>query len=143
VTRVVVDASVILAGLLRDGTTRGVLLGDHDLRLYTPAAVTEEVDRHLPQVAERSGVSRESIAVVLDRFWSRFEAVPTEGSARFLPSARRRSARAHALHDEAYVALAEALEAPVWTYDKDFRRVVGLEVLSTKDVLRLAGLSRG
>ncbi|MCI4324691.1 MAG: PIN domain-containing protein [Thermoplasmata archaeon] len=141
-TRVVVDASVILAGLLRDGTTRSVLLGQHDLILYTPAAVTDEIERHLAEMVERSHVSKESVVVVLDQIRAGLEVVPTETFARYLPSARRRVARAHALHDEAYVALADALAAPIWSYDKDFRRVDGVTVLSTKEVLRLAGLSR-
>jgi predicted nucleic acid-binding protein len=142
VSRVVVDASVILAGLLGDGTTRSVLLGQNDLILYTPAAVTDEIERHLAEIVERSHVSRESVVVVLDEIRAGLEVVPAETLARSLPSARRRVARAHALHDEAYVALADALAAPIWTYDKDFRRVEGVTVVSTKEVLRLAGLSR-
>lgn len=141
-TRLVVDASVILAGLLRDGTTRSVLLGQHNVTFYTPAAVTEEVDRHLAEIVERSGVSKEAVVVVLDRIRAGLETVPTEAFARYLPAARRRVARAHALHDEAYVALADALAAPVWSYDKDFRRVDGVTVVSTKGVLRLVGASQ-
>jgi predicted nucleic acid-binding protein len=142
VTRVVVDASVILAGLLRDGTTRSVLLGQHNLTLYTPAAVTDEVERHLPEIVERSGVSKESVVVVLEQIRAGLEVVPTETFARYLPSARRRVARARALHHEAYVAFADALGAPVWSCDKDFRRVDGVTVVSTKEVLRLAGLAQ-
>lgn len=49
-----------------------------------------------------------------------------------------REEAAHAEGDEEYLALAEFLDSPVWTYDKDFRRVRGVKALSPSEVGRLA-----
>ncbi|MDE1821462.1 MAG: hypothetical protein KGJ23_10075 [Euryarchaeota archaeon] len=136
-TRVVVDASVLLASLIADGLTRGLLLNSRELELYAPEVVTSEVQKHLPMVAARTWKSREIVEALLTDILARVEVVPTTVFASALPSARRRTAAAHAHHDEAYVALAEVLSAPIWAYDKDFRRVRGLRVLSISEVGRL------
>jgi PIN domain len=42
--------------------------------------------------------------------------------------------RADAQGDEDHIAMALALQAPVWTLDKDFVRAKGVGVLRTRDV---------
>ena len=137
-TRVVVDASVVLASLMADGSTRGLLLGQHNLEFYAPEAVTTELRRHLDLVSERTGKSIDLVNALIEEVMACLEAVPTPLFLAALPSARRRARLARAYHDEAYVALADALGAPIWTLDKDFRRMSGLKVLTTAEVKRLA-----
>lgn len=45
--------------------------------------------------------------------------------------------RAHAAGDEDYVALCLAIEASIWTLDRDFRRIPELDVLSTRDIVTI------
>lgn len=136
-TRLVIDASVILASLVAEGPTRGPLLGYHDLEFYTPEVVTSEITKHLPMVVQRTGKPREIVESLLNDVLRNVEVVPASAFAMALPSARKRTTVAHAQGDEVYVALADVLSAPVWTYDKDFRRITGVRVLSTGEVQRL------
>jgi predicted nucleic acid-binding protein len=140
--RVVVDASVVLASLISDGPTRGLLLGHHDLECYAPDVVVAELDPHMTRMADRTAKPREIVAALFADIRARLEVVPVTAYAAFLPHARVRAKAARAKGDEAYLALAEALSAPVWTYDKDFRRVAGLKVLSTREVPALAEATR-
>lgn len=48
--------------------------------------------------------------------------------------AQRLCRQADAWGDDEYVALALALDAAIWTYDHDFRRIPSLRVASTTDV---------
>ena len=136
--RVVVDASVVLASLISDGPTGGLLLGHHDLEYYAPDVVVAELDPHMARVAERTAKPREIVAALFADILAHLEVVPVTAYAAFLPHARTRAKAAHAEGDESYLALAEALSASVWTYDKDFRRVAGLKLLSTREVRALA-----
>lgn len=140
-TRVVLDASIVLASLIADGPTRDLVLGHYELEFYTPDVVAEELEPHLKMVAERTSKPREIVASLFSDLLLRVEVVPVTAYAAFLPAARKRAEAAHAKGDEAYLALAEAIQAPGWTYDKDFRRVKGLRVLSTADVRLLADAS--
>jgi predicted nucleic acid-binding protein len=140
--RIVVDASVVLASLIADGSTRGLLLGHHDLEFYAPDVVVAELERHLGMVVERTAKPREIVASLMADILANVEVMPVTAYAAFLPKARKRAKAAHAEGDEAYLALAEALQASVWSYDKDFRRVAGLGVLSFSEVRALARASQ-
>ena len=137
-TRVVVDASVIFAALIADGPTRGLLLGSREIEYYTPDVVAFELERHLPEASRRSKKPVDIVRTLVRDILSNVEVVPLAAYAAFLPVARDRAKTADARGDEAYIALSGALAAPVWTYDKDFRRVTGLRVLATSDIVKLS-----
>lgn len=141
-TRIVLDASVLMASLIADGPTRGILLGYHDLEFYAPEVVSSEIQKHLQTIAKRTGKPKEIVSTFLKDILSNVEVVPTEIFAGNLESARKRTQAAHAENDEAYVALADYLDAPVWTYDKDFQRVSGIRVLVTSDIQGLIEAKR-
>jgi len=132
--RVVVDASVVLAGLFKDGTVRDVLLNAEDLSFSAPLYLREEVEKQLARVASRAGIPRETVESVLEDILGAIDLVPSGVYSASLDLARRLAKRAEAVGDADYIALCLALEAPVWTLDKDFDRVPGLRVLRTKDV---------
>ena len=136
-TRIVVDASVVLSSLIAAGETRALLLGHYALELYTPDVLRVQVGKHLSTLARRTSKPSEVIEALLREVILSVDVVPTSAFAAYLPSARRRAKAGHAVGDEAYIALAELLSAAVWSYDKDFRRVKGLTVLATADVRNL------
>lgn len=139
-TRLVLDASVLMASLIAKGPTRALLLGAHPLELHAPEVISGEVEKHLPRVAQRTSNPLEVVRTLVGDILARVEVAPVTLYASRLPEALRRCKAAHAHHDEAYVALADVLACPIWTYDKDFRRIRGLKVLSTSEVARLADL---
>lgn len=137
-TRIVLDASVFLASLIAEGPTRGILLGHGDLEFYAPEVVVVEIKKHLPMVIKRTGKPRDVVETLLKDILTNVQVIPTEIFVLALPAARERAKRAHADNDEAYVALADVLSAPIWTYDKDFRRIQGVSAVSTSEVEHLA-----
>jgi predicted nucleic acid-binding protein len=137
VTRIVVDASVFVASLISRGPTRAILLGSQNLEFYSPEVVVEELQKQLRMVTSKAGQHEETVQALIGDVLSKVQVVPTLVFADKLPDARERASRADALGDEAYVALADVLAAPVWTYDKDSRRIRDVRVLSTADVRRL------
>jgi predicted nucleic acid-binding protein len=134
VRQVVVDASVILAGLFKNGTVRDTLLNVEGLYLTAPAFLREELEKKLPVVVERTGVPRETLESVLEDLLGAIDLVPSGVYMDRLAEARRLTLRANARGDEDYVALSLALGAPVWTLDKDFHRISGIRTLTTKEI---------
>jgi predicted nucleic acid-binding protein len=131
---VVVDASVLIAGLMADGRARHALL-HAEADLVAPPFALEEVAARADKVARRARVPPEVVEALLQDVRMRLEVVPVAVFAPFRAQARRRVAAAGAEGDEDYVALALALDAPIWTYDKDFRRVRGIRLVTTSEVL--------
>jgi predicted nucleic acid-binding protein len=134
---VVVDASVVVAGLFAEGTVRDVLLTTDAVTLCAPAYLREEVERHLPRVANRARIPVEMVRTIFEDILGCLELIPVGVYASSMSEARRLARLADAIGDEDYIALALALNAKIWTLDRDFRRVAGIRVLSTRQVENL------
>lgn len=132
--RIIVDASVVLAGLFKDGSVRDVLLNLDDAELLAPQYLRSEVERHLPEVVRRSKIPEGTIRAVVEDLLGAIELVPPEIYSTSLEEAERNASRAGARGDEDYIAMALSFKAPVWTLDKDFARAPGLTTLRTKDI---------
>jgi predicted nucleic acid-binding protein len=138
VKRVVVDANVLIACLVKDGRTREVFLRSGEVRFLVPDVIFDEVERHLPEVAAKAGVPEETSRALLRELVQRVELIPRGLWASALPRAKELVHRARAPNDEPYVALALVQDAPVWSFDKALHRVRGIRILSTGDVEQLS-----
>jgi predicted nucleic acid-binding protein len=132
--RIIVDASVLLAGMFKDGTVRDLLLNYDGAEFLAPIYIKSEIERHIPEVVRRSGKSKESVRIVLEDIISVIELVPPEVYSSVMDQARSLARRADASGDEDYFALAIALDAPVWTLDRDFVRAREVRVLRTDQI---------
>lgn len=129
---IIVDTSVVLAGLFADGTTRRALL-ETGQTLVAPGTLRQEVDRNLKRVIERTGMDQHQTRRLLDSILARIDRVAPEVYGHLLAQATEACGEAQAWRDEEYVALAMALQAPIWTLDRDFERVAGIEVVVGRD----------
>jgi predicted nucleic acid-binding protein len=109
---------------LLGGAARRILI-DSRYEFVIPERITWEVKRYLPMLAGKSGVSEPDLLLA-------FEQMPIEaiGDAfyadRFADIARL---GLRDRHDADLVALALALNAPVWSHDKDLLSLIGIAVL--------------
>ena len=133
-TSVVVDASVIVACAIADGKARRTLLAATGVEFYAPEYILEEVRRRVPKIIALSGVAPAVLSSLYDDLFARIAVVPRDGYRDLLEEATSLAGRAGAQGDEEYIALALALHAPVWTYDKDFHRVRGIRVVSREQI---------
>lgn len=134
-TSVVVDASVLVACAIADGKTRRAYFSAHDVEFYAPTFIREELLKRTPKVIAISGVAPIDLAVLLEDLFSRLVFIPREGFKEKMDDACAIAARADARGDEDYVALALTLQAPIWTYDKDFLRIKEIRVINTDQIL--------
>lgn len=80
--KLVVDTNIIIAGMLRDSTTRKILL--HPLfRFYVPEHAFDEIERHKTELIEKSLLTRQRIHKILDRIKRKLTVVPAHEFAGF------------------------------------------------------------
>lgn len=132
--RVVVDANVLIACLVKDGRTREVFLRDGEVRFLVPEVIFDEVGRHLREVAAKANVSEETCRALFNELSRRLEPIPRALWASALPRALELVRTARAPNDEPYVALALVQGAPIWSFDKALRRVRGIRILTIGEV---------
>lgn len=128
------DASVLVACLFKDGRARQVLLHSKGVRFVAPPDIVKEAERQLPRVANRAGITPAQTHSVLRILRARIQEVPLDALRPHEQTARALAWTAGDETDWEYVALALTLDAPVWTYDQDFRRVKGIRLIGTTDV---------
>ncbi len=141
-TRIVADASVLIASLMADGRARHPLLHS-SATIYVPPRVFDELGRKAGKIAKRARVTRAVVEAMFADLRDRVEVVPQGLLDGFLLEAMARTREAGAEGDEDYVAAALALDAPIWTYDADFARIRGIRVIGTAEVAGEAGGAAG
>jgi predicted nucleic acid-binding protein len=134
---IVVDASVLVAGLFKEGTVRDLILNSDNLELCAPSYIREEIERQVPRVAGRANLPVATVGAILEDLLAAIDLVPGPAYSGWMDPAGKLASEAEAPGDAEYIALALALGAPVWTLDRDFRRIPGVKVLSTQDVAAL------
>lgn len=128
---VVLDASVLVACLFKDGRAREVLMGSPDVLFVVPPGIRAEARRQLPRIAARAGITRSEAEGTLQLLLRQVEEVSLEVLRPFEGKAREAASQAGDPSDWEYIALALALDAPIWTYDDDFDRVRGVNRVGT------------
>jgi predicted nucleic acid-binding protein len=138
VIRIVVDASVLVACALSDGKSRKVLFNSAGVEFYSPEFVLEELRRKSPKIIALSGIPPNLLTSLIDDLIERVNVVPYQGYGLRMEEALNLTNAVDAHGDEDYVALALALDAPIWSYDKDFRRIRRIEVVGIDQVVGLS-----
>ncbi len=135
---VIVDANVLFGALLRDGTTRHLLLYG-DLDLHTPSTIWAEFERNRPYLLKKSRVTGAAFDLLLGALRDRTGDLPPALIRARLPEAEAGLGRGVPL-DAPYVATALALSATLWTQDKELKAKAPVPAVSTEDVVAALGI---
>lgn len=118
--KIVLDANILVRAVL--GTQVPDLLEryGHNVRFYTPAPCFTEAREHLPSILSRRGHIAPGITLgALDALRAIVQPVDEVAYAAFEAEARRRIGERD-MDDWPLLALAMALDCPIWTEDRDF-----------------------
>lgn len=129
----VIDANILFAALIRDGTTRSILLfSGHDF--YAPEYTLKEFQEKIPELMEKTKLSVEELNGLIDELTqvAGITLVPFED----FESQRQKAVDASPdINDVAYLALALYLNCPLWSNDKALQKQSAVMVLTTKEII--------
>lgn len=135
--RFVVDANIVLSGLIADSTTRTLLVEiEHDL--LTPAYVYEEIDKYTDLVVEKSGLSPAEVEDLIEILFKRIEVVPRSEVLVSLQEAAR-IMRDVDPDDALYLATALERDAQIWSDDRDYEEQELVPVVTTGEMVEQFG----
>lgn len=135
---IVVDANILFSALLREGTTRHLLLYG-DLDLHTPEAIWDEFDRNRAYLLKKSRATDAAFDLLVDSLKDRIGAIPRILIRAHLEQALAQVGKADEL-DAPYVAAALALGATLWTHDKRLKERTTVPVVTTSELVEATGL---
>lgn len=137
--RLVVDANILLSGIVRDALTRSLLL-DGRLELYAPPNLLEEVRRHVLTDAEihrKTRLGPKELLEIFERLLKPIRTIPRSELERREYSRNMDVALKLAAHpeDAPYLAAALTLRCAVWSNDSGMSRQKKVPVITTSGLL--------
>ena len=134
--KLVVDTSILFAALLKKSVVRELLLNPF-FEFYVPEFCIEEVERHVDEIVDRSGLTVENVYLLISVLLASVQAVPAERILKKCREAERVIGKIDR-DDVPFVAL--ALSFPndgIWSEDKHFLMQKKVKVWRTRDLLKL------
>jgi len=134
--KLIVDTSVLIAALMKKSTVRELLLNPL-FEFYVPEYCIEEIERHVGEISERSGLSVENVYLLLGVLLASVQVVPAERFSKRIKEAEKVMDKTD-MDDVPFIAL--ALSFPndgVWTEDRHFLEQRRVKVWRTRDLLKM------
>lgn len=113
------DANILIRGILGERVPQLLEQYNDQVRFFTAAVCYEEVRRHLPAILEKRGLESAPFLEAVNLLETVVVPLNEEVYGAFEAQAKQRIA-ARDEQDWPLLALALALECPVWTEDNDF-----------------------
>ncbi|WP_456478242.1 PIN domain-containing protein [Geoglobus ahangari] len=132
---VVVDTNVIISALLRDGLTRRLILLA-PFEMYTVPFVRLEIEKHRKELLSRAKIESDAFELLMDAIFSRIKIVDPE----FIEPFRKKAIeilRDVDIYDAPFLALAMALNCPIWSNDGDLKKQSVVRVYTTREIVEL------
>jgi len=133
--RLAVDANILVAALLKNATTRQILLED-DLEFFAPEYLLIEIKNALrnPKIRRRIPLNDKDLSDLSSAILSRIIFIPEKI---FLPFIKRSLQLVAHAEDAPYVALGLALKIPLWSNDSALKEQRKVVIHTTSELIEL------
>ncbi len=135
--RLVVDANIFFAALIKEGSTAEILISDK-LQLFAPEFLFSEFTKYEELILKKTHRSNEEFNEFLELLKEQITIVPKKEITPFIDKAEKISPDPK---DTVYLALAFALKSNVWSNDKKLKEGQNkIIVLSTEELIEKTNL---
>ncbi len=133
---VVLDTNILFSALIRDSTTRKLIL-EYDGTFLFPEYIFEEAEKHKDEIFKKSGMDAEDFNELLAIILRKVNIVPSE----VLEPYRREAyeiVKDIDVNDVLFVACALAYkESIIWSNDSSLKKQSRIKVINTSEAMKL------
>ena len=134
--RIVLDSNVLFSALIRDSTTRRLILEYDDSFLF-PSYIFEEMEEHKDELIVKSKMSDEEFNKLLNILLKKVLLVPVESLKAYKEKAVG-IVKNIDKDDAIFIACALAYpESIIWSDDKKLKKQNNVEVINTAEMMKL------
>ena len=132
----VIDSNILISALIRDATTRKILITS-ECTFYYPEIAFHEIRKYEKLVLEKSGMSKIEYSEVLSRLLKYIILVPKEQFSHNLREANEILGKID-VKDVVFLAVAMSIEnSKIWSNDPHLRKQEKVRTLRTEDIIKL------
>jgi len=129
----VLDANILFATLVKDGTTSRLFFLD-SLHLYAPEFLLEEFKKYESDIRAKTHRDAQDFERILSTFRDRLTFIAKDDVADSLEDAKRVSPDPK---DVPYLVVAIKLGISIWSNDKHLKEQQRVKVLATRDLVKI------
>ena len=134
--RLIIDTNILLACLLRDSTTRELLL-DNRVILYAPEHLISETQKHLiasDRVRRRINLSKSQLISLFTSLTAEITVINSEDYSSHINTALGIAPHPE---DAPFLALGLHLKIPLWTNDAGIAQQNQVQIITTSELFKL------
>lgn len=131
---VILDVNIILSALIRDSTTRKIILNSQ-LNLYFPELSLHKIRKYKDYTLKKSGLTEKEYDKIMATLFKYIRLVPSEEIKKNWSEANEIMEH---IDKEDVVFMATALsiaDSVIWSDDRDFEKQNKVKVLKTEDMV--------
>ena len=133
--RVVIDTNILMSALIKDSTTREIIIKSN-WEFYYPEVSLHEIRKHRNLILQKSGMNEEEFTQLFNHLLSHIKIIPEEYVHKKLDEANKILGK---IDPKDVVFLATALsisDSVIWSDDKHFEKQDKVKVLKTKNIIK-------
>lgn len=130
----VIDTNILLSALIKDSTTRRILMGFEN-EFYYPKSSFFEIKKYKGLVIKKSGMDENEYVNVLDYLLEHITLLSDEFMRQKLIEAKKLMNEIDS-DDVIFLACAFVLNSPIWSNDKHFKKQDKVEVFTTNEFVK-------
>jgi predicted nucleic acid-binding protein len=129
----VLDSNIIFSSLIKESTTRKMILSDI-FNLFAPEFLFTEINKYKKEILNKSGLTEEKFEILLLLIQSHIAVIPIEKFLDFRDELEE-VMKDIDKKDSLFMALALKLEIPIWSNDSHFKEQNKIESYTTAEIL--------
>ncbi len=133
--KIVVDANILIAALIRDSTTRKLIFISDDI-LHCPIEILNEVNEHKSLILEKSKLSEKDYDSLLNQLLSHITIVSEYEVKRNLPKAAKLMEKID-IEDAPFITAALSIGGCIWSEDRHFKQQDKVAVFTTLEMMKI------
>ena len=125
--KIVIDANVLFAALIKEGPTRALILKS-DLILIAPSYIIVETEKYKKEIQNKAKISSSEVEDLLSSCLSQITLID---DSELIPFLRAAETLTNDDNDLLYLACALKVNADIWTNDKVFQNQTRVKIWTT------------
>lgn len=130
---IVIDSNILISALIKKGTTRDILT-NFNVNFVFPQEGLEEIYSCKPEILKKADIKDDEFDRLLLRLLKYVRLIPLDILINFRDKAKEIMEHIDK-EDVIFIAAALALNCPIWSEDKHFKKQRAIKILTTKEVL--------
>ncbi len=135
--RIIIDSNVLFAALIKDSTSRRIILEYEGLFLF-PEIIFEEVEKYKSDLLKKSEMGENEFKKLLELILKKVMVISTELLDPFYDESANLAESVESPEDQLFFACALAYpNSVIWSNDKKLKRQTKVKIITTPEIISL------